>query len=197
MHRVDRFVGLVAVGTLCGCALFHSAEPLKKSHRGWISSGVLAVSRPVPEVGAAQVAEPAMLGFMPNKHSSSGASVVVDRASRTLHLISSAGEQIPFSAEGAEGMRPGVYNIVLKQTEPVWYAPPSYFELRGLRVPGEGDKERFRRGALGSRALFIDGDTSIHEGPVQSAEVGGLRLAPEDMTTVFDSLPIGARVEVR
>jgi hypothetical protein len=197
-RRVQRIVGCTIAGTLCGCALLHSSEPARKSQRAWISSGVLALSRPVPEVAPAQLSSSAtMLGFMPNKHSTSGAVVVIERASHSVQILSSTDEQRHLSAEGTEGLKPGVYSVQLKQTDPVWYAPASYFEVRGLAVPGEGDKQRFLRGALGSRALFIDKETAIHEGPLWSSEVGGLRLDPEDMSALYEALNVGSRVEIR
>ncbi len=197
MRRLQSVLGFVVAGTLCGCALMQTSEPVKKVQRAWLNSGVVAVSRPVPEVAAPHVSPPTMLGFMPNKHSSSGAVVVIERSSQSVHIVSPKDEERRFAAEGADALRPGVYSVELKQTEPVWYAPPSYFEARGLQVPGEGDKQRFLRGALGARALFIDGQTAIHEGPMWSEEVGGLRLDPEDMTAVYKALHVGARVEVR
>jgi hypothetical protein len=196
-RRLQRVMGCIVAGTLCGCALLHSSEPAKMTQRAWMNSGVVAVSRPVPEVAAPIASPPTMLGFMPNKHSTSAAVVVIERSSQTVHILSSGNEEKHFTAEGADSLRPGVYSIELKQTEPTWYAPTSYFESRGLQVPSEGDKQRFRRGALGSRALFIDGQTAIHEGPLWSAEVGGIRVDPEDMTELYNTLPVGARVEIR
>jgi hypothetical protein len=138
-----------------------------------------------------------MLGFMPNKHSNSTPSVVVERAAKTIHLTISPQRVLQLPAEGAEHLQPGSFPIVLKQTEPVWYAPTRYFRSRGLAVPEEGRKERFRRGALGTKALFLDGQTPIHDGPVWSDEIGGIKLDSEAMTALFDALQVGSRIEVR
>jgi hypothetical protein len=160
---------------------------------------VLALSRPVPEVGAKPIpSAQSMLGFMPTKHTQEAASVVISRSRNALEL-SGAGESTPrtFSIEGAQNLPAGTYSVLLKQQDPLWYASDRYFTSRELEIPGQGDKERFRRGALGSYALFLSGETPIHAGPIWSEEIGGVRLDPTAMEALFAVIEVGAQVEVR
>jgi len=122
------------------------------------------------------------------------------RVSRAAGKLSIEGPDTPpmsFYAQVSSSMRPGRYTVNLKQANPLWYAPDSYFRQRSLRLPPEGSKERFKRGALGSQALFLDEQTPIHSGPIGLVEIGGLRISPTDMATIFQSVQVGTVVEVR
>ena len=102
-----------------------------------------------------------------------------------------------FYAKVSSTMSPGRYTVALKQSNPLWYAPDSYFRQRSLRLPPEGSKDRFKRGALGSQALFLNEQTPIHSGPIGMSEIGGLRISPADMAKIFQSVQVGTVVEVR
>ena len=102
-----------------------------------------------------------------------------------------------FNAQVASSMRAGRYSVSLKQTSPLWYAPSSYFTARSLKVPPEGSRERFKRGALGARAIFLNEQTPIHSGPVGMPEIGGLRISSQDMSRIFESVQVGTVVDVR
>ena len=83
-----------------------------------------------------------------------------------------------------------------KQRNPLWYAPDSYFKARLLPLPAEGDRSRFRRGALGEFVLFVDKDTPIHSGPFGSEEIGGIRLEEDDISRLYYQLELGATIRV-
>jgi len=99
--------------------------------------------------------------------------------------------------EGFENLKEGIFSVLHKQRSPLWYAPDAYFTARKESVPPEGDKERYRRGALGEFAMFLDKDTPLHCGPLSLPEIGGARLDDLQFSRVYYSLPIGAVVEVR
>jgi hypothetical protein len=101
------------------------------------------------------------------------------------------------SGEGFENLKPGTYHVLHKQRNALWYAPDSYFSSRSLPLPAQGDRSRFRRGALGEFVLYVDKETPIHSGPVWSAEVGGVRLGSADLSRMYYSLDVGAPIEVR
>lgn len=184
-----------AFATICGCSLLSTGN---ETHP-WSANGVLALSRPVPEVGVKPLPRAqSMLGFMPTTHTQEAASVTISRTSNMLEL-SGAGDSGPrtFPIEGAQNLPVGTYSVLLKQQDPLWYAPDRYFTSRELDIPGQGEKERFRRGALGSHALFLSGETPIHAGPLWSEEIGGVRIEPTAMQALFAALQVGSRVEVR
>jgi len=165
----------VSAFVLNGCALVSSIESPKGSARSWMSGGVVAVSRPVPEIASrstkensafsSHVSDP-VLGFMPSRHTQSGSWVKIDRARKTITLFDGSSEVTSLTGDGLQGIKPGIYSIAHKQNSPLWYAPDLYFSDRALNVPSSSSSDRYRRGALGSAALFIDADTPIHTGPV-------------------------------
>jgi hypothetical protein len=94
-------------------------------------------------------------------------------------------------------MKHGTFSVSRKEMNPLWEAPPTYFLRRGLAVPQQGSSERAMRGALGARAIFLDHGRAIHDGPVWNDDVGGVKIAPQDMALLFDAISVGATVEVR
>jgi hypothetical protein len=202
-------VAILAITTVCGCTLLDD----NNGTSAWNTNGVLALSRPVPEFparlsasltenhsssGAIAANGRAMLGFMPTKHSQSQASLTINRTDNSGEL-SRPNDFTPhrFTIEGAQQLPVGTYTVLLKQQAPLWYAPDRYFIDRDLNVPGQGARERFRRGALGSQAIFLSGEIPIHAGPLWSAEIGGVRLEPSDISILFEALQVGAEVNVR
>jgi hypothetical protein len=85
----------------------------------------------------------------------------------------------------------------MKEERPLWYAPREYFVNRSLKVPHEGSRERFRRAALGNRAIYLNNQAPIHSGPVWLAEIGGMRVDQRKMEQLYSMVPVGTRVEVR
>jgi hypothetical protein len=104
---------------------------------------------------------------------------------------------VVIKAHGAYAMKRGAYAITLKQTDPLWYAPPTYFLRRGIKVPPEGSRTRFMKGALGHQALVLDKQIAIHTGPVWTDEIGGIKVSNEDMARLFETVTIGTKVEIR
>jgi hypothetical protein len=111
-------------------------------------------------------------------------------------VVSPGGERREFQGAGIEQLQAGVYSIALKQRAPLWYAPTSYFENRGLNVPAEGNKERFRRGALGEYAVFLNNQAPLHSGPVDCPDIGGVQVAESDLKELFETAEVGMAVEV-
>jgi hypothetical protein len=101
------------------------------------------------------------------------------------------------TGEGVEKLKPGIYQLLHKQRNALWYAPDSYFSARDLAIPAQGDRSRYRRGALGDFVLYIDKDTPIHNSPIWDDEIGGVRLDDADMSRLYYALEVGAAVEVR
>jgi hypothetical protein len=61
----------------------------------------------------------------------------------------------------------------------------------------EGSRERFKRAALGSRALYLNNQLPIHSGPVWLKDIGGIRLVEKDMLELFSFVTVGTRIDVR
>lgn len=161
----------------------------------WLSDGMLAVSREVPAPSETEAAE--LLGFMPFYVGHVGPWLMVDKRKQTITLMDGQQEVRKAMGAGFDGIAPGSYELAHKQRAALWYAPDSYFIERGLAVPEQGAKERFRRGALGEFALFIDKDTPIHSGPVWTKDVGGIQIPEGELSRIYYQLEVGAPIEVR
>jgi hypothetical protein len=111
-------------------------------------------------------------------------------------VVTRDGDRKELRGVGIEQLQAGVYSVALKQRTPLWYAPASYFESRGLDVPAEGSKERFRRGALGEFTVFLSNQTPLHSGPAASPDIGGVQFADSDIKGLFDAAEVGMTVEV-
>ncbi len=99
--------------------------------------------------------------------------------------------------DGVVDLPPGEYYLQHPEKDPLWYAPDDYFKKRKLKVPAQGDRMRYRRGALGKYALYVTTTFPIHCGPVWVDDVGGLRISSSELTSVFHMLPRGTAVIVR
>ncbi len=197
--RVACFCAALCALTMSGCALLSGSSSSARSSRGWLTDGSLAISRPVPPINVASSARASLRpDALPEQSARPTATVLrVTRAAGRLSLEGPDSQPLSFSAQVASTLRPGRYTIALKQANPLWYAPASYFKQRDLRVPAEGSRERFKRGALGSQALFLSNQTPIHSGPIGTSEIGGLRISPRDMDELFSLVQVGTVVEVR
>jgi hypothetical protein len=189
---LGRLVLLCFLVTLAACSRHVTPAPTQVA--AWLQDGSIVISRPVPERGELPAQE--MLGFIPIYRTHNGTWLSIDTSKRSLALMD--GDKTLFSAtgQGIERVRPGNYQLLHKQTRPVWYAPDSYFIERKLPVPSQADAVRFRRGALGDFAIFFNKDTPIHNAPVWSDDVGGIRMSDTDITRLYYTLDIGSEIEV-
>ena len=181
-----------AVSALTGCAGSVRTSPDGSSDNQY-AGGYISLNRVAP-----QVASPAtLLGFMPDASEDQNTSWLKVELSQNKMLLMKGNKVVEeTSIEGTLPLHAGVYSLQHKQRSPLWYAGDDYFSLRGLSVPSIGDKSRYRRGALGDFALFVDSDASIHSAPMWTAEVGGLRIDDEKMKKIYYSLDVGAKVQV-
>ena len=200
-------IALVAsvITVLSSCSP-HSPNPTYSSSQNWNSDGSIVLARPIPAStvfsngtlsGIKSVGNTPLLGFMPVQFAVAGEWLSIDRSKHTITLMSGAIERQSVSGEGFETLNPGVYSLLHKQRNPLWYAPDSYFEIRKLSTPAQGDRERYRRGALGDYALFIGQDIPLHSGPIWTSEIGGLRLSDTDISRLYYQLDVGAVIEVK
>lgn len=181
------FLGLVTLG--CSDSV---RSQLDEQSAG---SGSIVLARPMPETRA--VGPLSMFGFLPASLSQAGSWVQIDTQAKKLSLMD--GDKVVFeaAADGADHLAPGKYQVLHKQRSALWYAPDAYFTSRSLPVPPEGDRARFRRGALGDFAIFLGKDLPVHSGPVWSSEIGGVRLEEAEISRLYYSIDVGGAVEVK
>lgn len=163
--------------------------------RNYLASGQIVISRPAPEASAPRSLN--MMGFVPVLGTHVGNWLSVNRADKNLSLME--GNRVISSSKikGADSLTPGSFQVLHMQRNPLWYAPDSYFTNRHLVVPPQGDKDRFRRGALGEFAIFLNKETPIHSGPVWSEEIGGVKVEEADLSKIYYQLQVGSIIEVK
>ena len=187
---------LLLLVTGCATASFNPA-----SSETWLTDGNLALLRPVPKQNlySEKTSSEPMARMRPPEPEQSNIPphLIVHGASHSLTLSLPGSAPITIKAQGTYAMKPGSYAVALKQHDPLWYAPPTYFLRRGIQVPADGTKARFMRGALGNKAIFLDREIPIHSGPMWTEEIGGLRVSTDDMARIFDAVTVGGRVEVQ
>jgi hypothetical protein len=201
--RYLEVLAISAVVVASGCSVLGGDFSGSTQSSGtWLRDGSIAVSRPVPSHTASngQTNDP-LLGFMPTKQMAEptrqGTWLRITRSSRKIEVVQDGRTTSVISGDGVQALRPGTYTIAHKQETPLWYAPDQYFALRDIEVPTNNETERFRRGALGTAAVFLDADTPIHNGPVWRDEIGGVRIDDQAMSALFNTLKVGDAVEVR
>ncbi|MCB0322682.1 MAG: L,D-transpeptidase [Bdellovibrionales bacterium] len=187
----------------------------------YLESGTILLSHAVPEranteslaqnafEGAPPVAGPMgeptlfapLIGYFPPAHAYLPADnetwLEIDKAGKKLTLFKGKSPIKEMTGEGEISIGSGDYYLQHKQKQPLWYAPDQYFERRQLAVPEPGDRLRYRRGALGSYALYPTTTFPIHCGPVWSEDVGGLRISAADLSSIYYMLPVGAPIVVK
>jgi lipoprotein-anchoring transpeptidase ErfK/SrfK/phage shock protein PspC (stress-responsive transcriptional regulator) len=95
----------------------------------------------------------------------------------------------------------GKYRIQGKTTNPVWKKPDWAFVEEGLPVPSKDHHSRFEYGVLGDYALSI-GDGYLIHGTLYKRFMGMpvthgcVRLADDDLETIFNTLSIGSKVYI-
>lgn len=169
----------------------------------WLESGTLSVGGPVSQNNTAiQISDSNDYLSQSYGFSISGPRSLVIEPSKNRASLYVAGREVSkaqlLESEGfdASKLPAGTYTIAHKQRNPLWYAPDEYFSARGLKVPDQGDKMRFLRGAYGDFALFLDADKAIHSGPFDLQEISGIRCEEKEMSKIFYSMEVGDRVQI-
>jgi len=187
---------ILGIALVSGCSFLSTSQHDGSSSQGWLRDGTLAMSRPVPPP-ASRPQDDTLLGFIPSEHSKPGRILRIDRRTRRIELRDGGTIIQTLTGDGLQALKPGVFSVIHKQKSPVWYAPDVYFTTRLLNVPAAGQAERFRRGALGEYAIFLDSQTPLHSGPVWREEIGGVKIDESEMARLFEIIDVGTRIEVR
>lgn len=93
-------------------------------------------------------------------------------------------------------IKPGSYRVQLISSNPVWYAPDSYYQRRSLPAPPEGSIQRYLKGALGSHAIFFESSLALHSALEWSDDVGGIQVSDSLFEHLLDTIKVGDVVEI-
>ncbi|MDC0357850.1 L,D-transpeptidase [Oligoflexia bacterium] len=193
-----RYLGLIVLlpmlPILITCSGQNSAQRAA-DEQAWLQDGVIIIARPAP--GVTEVSQQKLLAFLPGDSLHAGKWLRVDKVAKTVNLMEDDEILATSSGVGIENLQPGRYEVLHKQRNAPWHASDSYFSSRKLPLPGQGEKARFLRGALGEFAVFLSEDTPLHNGPVWSTDIGGVKLKEGDISRIYYHLEVGSMVEVR
>ena len=190
MKKIIAFFSLAVLCAGCGRA---TLTPTPGSEM--LANGQIVIARPIPKISTTD--ELKMFGFLPIQGVHAGAWLSLDTATSSLTLMEGDSALTTSKVEGLPQLRPGKYQVLHKQRSALWYAPDSYFSARDIPIPGQGDKSRYRRGALGEFVVYLSKDFPVHSGPVWSPDIGGLRLSELELSKIYYKIPVGADVEVK
>jgi hypothetical protein len=136
------------------------------------------------------------LGFTPQENTIKPSRITLSLKDKEI-LISDVAGEFTSAVKNIHGsVTQGNYSVVLKQQNPLWHASDDYFKNRGLEIPLEGSKNRFLKGALGSKVLFITPELAFHDAPFWTDEVKGIRVSSQVMKKLYDIFEIGAEVVI-
>ena len=179
--------------TLAACSSHQPKQLDSRAH--WVKDGSILLSRPLPQpseiLGSTRV-----LGFMPSKALEQPHWLRIRLDSGEVNLMTGPTTSSTFSNMSSSGIARGTFQIQLKQTSPTWYASDEYFTARHLEVPAQGEASRYLKGVFGTQAIFLDTNTAIHTGKLDTPEVQGIQLSDEAMAEIYDALAVGSSVVV-
>jgi len=149
------------------------------------------------------------------KLSPSGTYVVVDQTQNRLYVMNddkivrtavcSAGSGMVLKASSGSkkwvfDTPRGVFKVRNKISNPIWKKPDWAFAEEGKTLP-TNPQDRFESGTLGKYALYLEDGYMIH-GTLytrllgRSVTHGCIRLGPDDLQAVWDSVPVGSSVYI-
>lgn len=189
-----------------------SMQPVTLDSR-YLSSGTLILSHKIPERDQSPASDMAvaensqskllapLIGYFPPGFAYLPADnetwLEISRESKMVVLHKGNALIKEIQGEGSVDLKPGEYYLQHPQKDPLWYATDDYFKKRRLTVPPDGNRLRYRRGALGKYALYITTTFPIHCGPVWVEDVGGLRVSQADLSSIYYMLPRGTPIIVK
>jgi len=161
----------------------------------WMADGTIMLSRSIPT--PRNSTRTSGLGFLPTLGALGSTWLAIDTKHGIINLMEGDKITVTTKGTGLNALKAGHYQLILKQRNPLWYAPASYFSDRLLTVPPEGDKSRFRRGALGDFVLYIDKETPLHSGPIWTKDIGGIKVDESSLSKMYYLLNVGSSIEVK
>jgi len=95
----------------------------------------------------------------------------------------------------------GIMTVLEKKKDPVWLKPDWAFLEKGESIPAWNSPLRREKGTLGAFMLNLGGGVMIHGTPQEhllgrSVTHGCIRVGKEDLTVLYDSVPVGTKVYI-
>lgn len=195
---------MTACSNLSDSQNWYSLRETEQDQPSFLESGSISISRPVPQFNGEPARVMAFMPVLPEIPELPGRidpeqklSVVIDVTSKTISVKRGTEELIQSDITASEDLTKGEFSVTLKQASPLWYAPDDYFLMRGQEPPIEGSSERYRKGALGSYAIFLNDGVIIHSSPIPDPLINGFLLDDDKITSIYSILEPGMRIIVQ
>jgi len=208
-HSSGAAMAIMAV-IISGCSFsnnspsWFSVAKAGKNEVSFLDSGSISISRPVPQLDSEPARVMAFMPVLPKIPELANAdttdrrlSVLINLESKTIRVNRGSENLVESEMVSSEGLVRGDFVVTLKQTSPVWYAPEDYFLMRGQEAPEDGSSERYRKGALGSHAIFLSDGVIIHSSPIPDPLINGLQIPGDKIASIYSILEPGMRVTVQ
>lgn len=190
-----RVISILAIAVLVS-SLVACTTSQSKLQKSWLQDGSVMISRAIPSKEL-NSQENRSLGFVPlPAESASTQTLFINLQHKRISFTDFNGSKKDFSIEYSAPISSGLRTILLKQEKPLWYAADDYFTKRALTVPPSGSESRYLRGALGSKAIFLDDSVAIHSSRRVAEEVGGIVLSEEAMNQLYELVADRASVSI-
>lgn len=165
-----------------------------ESRKSLTSSGSFTIVGQVPKFSKRSVSSSKKILSITQSEDNS---LVIDRLSGTLLL--SRGNKILRKFEFLKGLgklKKGALTVASIEESPVWNAPDEYFTNRNMDIPEIGAIERELKGALGEIALRLSDNTILHNSPIWTNEIGGIKVSDNELKILSNYLKVGSKVLV-
>lgn len=183
-----------------------------------VPPGFLVMNRPAPKVEVATKNDfnsstnvsngetvfgftPIKESFKPEKNERVLTAEIKDmKLNVTSYIVNSSGEDkksSSFEIKSTKDLPAGTYKVLLIQENPTWYADDSYFAKRELSVPKPNSKERFLKGVLGKKAIYLSKDITIHSSKYLIEDANGMSLSSSDIDELTKFVKVNDTIVVK
>ncbi|MCC6932659.1 MAG: L,D-transpeptidase [Deltaproteobacteria bacterium] len=211
MKKLTKKLFMLALAIIVsGCSSVGQLNVLSNNNDDFLPTGSLIISRQLPVSNQTFSAAKSdsfygrfapLMGFIPPSSELLPALnqtwLEIAIAEQKLSLYQGNEQIFSTDYQGIVNLLQGNYAMQIKQSNPLWYAGDEYFLRRELMVPAVSDPLRLRRGALGRNAIYVTSSFIIHDAPIYSSEVGGIRISSNDMAKIFPYLDLGTLIIIK
>ncbi len=157
------------------------------------TDGLISINRQAPKISS--IKTPESLAFMPVQFDSYWLKINSKLSKISLMQGSKEIKDLPFST--ATKLESGSYKILIKDSNPLWYANENYYQERQLDIPLAFSSERYLKDVYGDKALFLENGMAVFSNPEEQALVSGINVNTETLETIYNNVSVDSLVVVQ
>lgn len=205
------FLILCSVTFLQSCALRGGTSVVGQLGNATLTApGSLVINRPAPKIEQAKAevlySDVGGFGFTPIARNSNAFGISGNQSDYDGTTVSLSDKKLTikkqgiahsFNIESIKDFVPGVYKVLLIQEKPTWYADDNYYIRREISSPKPNSKERFLKGVLGPKAIYLSKDITLHSSNYLADDAKGLRFSADEIEGLSMLLSVGGTLLVK